>query len=93
MISYMISLIMSRFTKLIQKILQNKKNIDFETLDKVLKHFEYECKQPGRGSSHYVYRKSNEDKITVPKNKPIKEVYVKEIIKRLKLEEWYEKNK
>lgn len=84
---------MSKFIKLIQKIIQNKKNVDFETLDKILKYFEFECKQPKSGSSHNVYRKSNQEKITVPKHKPIKEVYVKEVIKRLKLEEWYEQNK
>ena len=79
---------MSKFSKTIQKILQNRKNVDFEVLNKVLLYFGYECKQPKGDSSHYVYRKSNASKITVPKHKPIKEV-----IKLLKLEEWYEKNK
>lgn len=71
------------------KIIQNRKNVDFKDLDKVLKDFGYVCRQPKGGSSHYVYTKSGKAEIiTVPKKKPVKEVYVRKIISILNLEEY-----
>ena len=84
---------MSKFIKLIKKILDNPKNVRFNQVDKILKYFGYERSQPRSGSSHYTYRKEDEEKITIPFNKPIKAVYIKIIIKLLDLEDWYEQNK
>ena len=77
--------------KLLKRILQNPKNVRFEDLDKLLKEFGYKVRQPKGGSSHYIYYKENERKIiTIPFKKPfIKSVYIKEIIKILSLEVFY----
>ena len=78
--------------KLLKSILQNPKNVRFEDLDKLLKELGYEVRQPKGGSSHYTYFKPGEKKIiTVPYKKPfIKSIYVKEVIKTLKLEVFYD---
>ncbi|HPG36632.1 MAG TPA: type II toxin-antitoxin system HicA family toxin [bacterium] len=81
-----------RGVKLVKEVLDNPKNIDFESIKRLLEFFGYECRQPGKGSSHYVFRKKGTGIITVPKNKPVKAVYVKEIIKILDLRYWYEQN-
>lgn len=82
-----------KICKLLKDILQNPKNVRFEDLDKLLKEMGYEVRQPGGGSSHYNYRKKGEPlMITIPKDQPIKETYVKLVIKRLSLKEYYDEN-
>ena len=82
-----------RICRLLEKILQNPKHVRFEDLDKLLKEMGYEVKQRRRGSSHYNYRKKGEPLvITIPKDQPIKETYVKRVIKLLNLEEFYNEN-
>lgn len=69
---------LKRKCKLIKKILNNPKNVRFEDLDKLLKAFGYDVKQPRKGSSHFVYRKKGAMPITVPYKRPfVKEAYVK----------------
>ena len=79
--------------KMVKSIIQNPKDVDFERIKRLLEQFGYSCRQPKKGSSHYVFRKEGTYPITVPKNKPVKTVYVKEIIKILDLRSWYEENK
>ena len=74
--------------KRVTKILRNPKTVKFEELDKILVHFGFERSQKKGGSSHYVYRKKGGNPITVPKHKPVKEFYIKNVIKILNLEEW-----
>jgi predicted RNA binding protein YcfA (HicA-like mRNA interferase family) len=82
-----------RKCKLIKKILNNPKNVRFKDVDKLLKAFGYEAKQPSKGSSHFVYRKKGANPITVPYKRPfVKEIYIKQIIKILELEEYYEEH-
>ena len=82
-----------KICKLLKDILQNPKNVRFEDLDNLLKEMGYEVKQRRRGSSHYNYRKEGEDLIiTIPKDQPVKVTYVKLVIKRLNLEEYYDEN-
>lgn len=81
---------MSTFLKEIKKILDNQIGVDFSTLNKILIFFGYVCKQSKKGTSHYVYRKDGCNPITIPKKKPIKKPYVDDVIKILKLEEYYE---
>jgi len=83
-----------RIIKDIKKILQSQKNVSLETLNKILIFFDYTCRQPRSGSSHYTFSKSGcKHIITIPFNRPLKEIYVKTVIKLLDLEVWYEKNK
>jgi hypothetical protein len=48
----------------------------FNELKKVLESYGYEMKSPGSGSSHYTFRKNGCAPITIPKNEPIKIIYV-----------------
>lgn len=71
---------MSRLEKLLQKIVNNPKTVRFEELDKLLKNEGFACRQSRKGSSHYVYTKSDKFMV-VPFKKPyIKCVYVERAI-------------
>ena len=71
---------MSKRQKRLRKIFQNQKTVPFKELDSVLKSFQFEVRQPGSGSSHYVYTKG-EIQISVPYKRPyVKEVYVKRVL-------------
>ncbi len=80
---------MSTRKKRIQNVIRSPKNVSFKDLDRILRDFGYKCRNPGGGSSHYTYSKPGENPITVPKKKPVKEIYVKRIISILNLEEYY----
>lgn len=71
---------MSKREKLVQRIRQNPKNVSFEDLDKLMSACGYTRSQPGGGSSHLVYRKPGQTPLTIPKHKPVKEVYVKKVL-------------
>ena len=74
---------MSKWDKLIEKILTLSKDMRFDELRKVLESYGYEMKAPRGGSSHYTFRKPGAMPITIPKNEPIKKIYVqmvKEIV-------------
>jgi len=61
---------LKRKCKLVEAILRNRKAVRFEELDRLLKAFGYEPRQPRRGSSHYVYRKDGVYPIIVPFKRP-----------------------
>jgi predicted RNA binding protein YcfA (HicA-like mRNA interferase family) len=67
---------MSKWEKLLQKILALSKDLRFEELRKVLESYGYIMQAPRGGSSHYTFRKPGYTKITIPKHNPIKRVYV-----------------
>lgn len=70
---------MSKFDKLINKIINLSNDLRFEELQKVLESYGYIMTNPSKGSSHYTFRKANSMPITIPKHKPIKRVYVKKV--------------
>ena len=70
---------MSKWDKLIQKIKLLDKDLRFEEIQKVLEYLGYEVKVPRGGSSHYTFRKRGCRKITIPKHRVIKTVYVEMI--------------
>lgn len=83
----------SRICKKLLKIFQNSKNVDFNILKGILNEFGYIGKPPSGGGSHFIFRKSrNRKNISVPFKKPVGEIYVKQVIELLDLEEWYEAN-
>jgi len=47
-----------------------------------MENYGYEMKAPRSGSSHYTFRKSGCQPITVPKHEPIKKIYV-EMVKHI----------
>ena len=74
---------MSKLEKLLQKIKNNPKQVRFEELDRILINEGFNKRQPGGGSSHYIYSKGR-IRLTIPLRKPyILEAYVKLAIKAL----------
>ncbi len=67
---------MSKWDKLIKRICNLSKDIRFNELRKVLGSYGYEMKAPGRDGSHFTFRKNGCTPVTVPKDEPIKKVYV-----------------
>lgn len=67
---------MSKWDKLISRILSLDKDMRFIELRKVLESYGYTMTTPKGGSSHCTFRKQGHMPITIPKHKPIKVVYV-----------------
>ena len=67
---------MTKWDKLIAKILTLSKDLRFDELRRVLESYGYEMYAPRGGSSHYTFRKPGCQPITIPKHEPIKKVYV-----------------
>lgn len=71
---------MSKREKRLKKLFQNPKIVTFKELDRVLRDFGFDMRQPSSGSSHYIYTKEN-IQISVPFKRPyVKEIYVKRVI-------------
>ena len=68
---------MSKWDKLIKRILLLSNDLRFDELRKVLESYGYVMYAPRNGSSHYTFRKPEYMPITIPKHEPIKRVYVK----------------
>ncbi len=67
---------MTKWDKLLAKILTLSKDLRFDELRKVLESYGYEMHAPRGGSSHYTFRKPGCQPITIPKHEPIKKIYV-----------------
>lgn len=67
---------MSKWEKLLMRILTLSKDMRFDELRKVLESYGYRMEAPRSGSSHYTFRKAGCQPITIPKHEPIKKVYV-----------------
>jgi predicted RNA binding protein YcfA (HicA-like mRNA interferase family) len=67
---------MSKWDKLLTRICTLSGDLRFDELRKVLESYGYEMRTPKSGSSHYTFRKSECQPITIPKHEPIKKVYV-----------------
>lgn len=64
-------------------------NIDFATLDSVLKGIG--CMVRNKGSSHFFYKQPNSStSITIPKAKPVLKCYIIQVIKLFRLKEIYD---
>ena len=61
---------MSKYDKLIIKLKNNPKDIDFKVLKKILEDNGYTG--INTGGSHWVFRKDNKDSITIPYKKTYK---------------------
>lgn len=77
---------MSKWDKLLNKILSLSKDVRFDELKRILESYGYSMSSPRGGSSHYVFRKKGTNPITIPKHEPIKKVYV-EMVKKIVEEE------
>ena len=68
---------MSKWDKLLERILGLANDLRFDELRKVLESYGYEMRGAGAGSSHFTFRKAGCAPITIPKHEPIKVTYVK----------------
>ena len=73
---------MSKWDKLLMRISNLSKDIRFDELRKVMESYGYKMNAPRRGSSHYTFRKTGCQPITIPRHEPIKKVYV-EMVKEI----------
>jgi len=72
---------MSKWDKLLNKILSLSKDMRFQELKKVLEYYGYRMASPSSGSSHFTFRKPGKNPITIPKHEPIKKIYVEMVRK------------
>lgn len=68
---------MSKWEKLLSKLLNLSSEMRFSELEKILVSYGYVKHSPRRGSSHYTFRKPGCYPVTIPMHEPIKRVYVK----------------
>ncbi len=78
---------MSKWDKLIARILTLSKDLRFDELCKVLESYGYNMNMPRGGSSHCTFRKQGCMPITIPKHEPIKKVYVEMVRQIVESEE------
>jgi predicted RNA binding protein YcfA (HicA-like mRNA interferase family) len=83
---------MSKWDKLLQRILSLSKGMRFVELKKVLESYGYVMTAPRIGSSHYTFRKPGKTPITIPKHEPIKKIYVEMVRKVVEEETKHEDN-
>jgi len=82
---------MSKWDKLLSRVLSLPKDMRFDELRKVLESYGYKMNAPKSGSSHYTFRKQGKNPITIPKHEPIKKVYV-EMVREVVEEESLHEN-
>ncbi|MBR3165653.1 MAG: type II toxin-antitoxin system HicA family toxin [Lachnospiraceae bacterium] len=82
---------MSKWDKLIARILLLDKNMRFDELRKMLESYGYTMHAPGSGSSHDTFRKKGRSPITIPKHEPIRKIYV-ELVRDVAEEEMSNEN-
>ena len=68
---------MSKWEKLLSKLLNLSSEMRFSELEKILVSYGYVNHSPRSGSSHYTFRKPGCYPVTIPMHEPIKRVYVK----------------
>ena len=83
---------MSKWEKLIQRILSLSKDLRFDELRKVLEGCGYQMFAPRSGSSHYTFLKPGCQPITIPKHEPIKKIYVEMVRDIVESEASYHEN-
>lgn len=78
---------MSQWEKLLENLKRLSADLRFEDLRKILEKYGYDMHAPRSGSSHYTFRKSGCQPVTIPKHKPIKKVYVEKVREIVEREE------
>ena len=63
---------MSKWDKLLMRICSLSRDLRFDELRKVLESYGYKMYAPGSGSSHYTFRKSGCQPITIPKQNQLR---------------------
>ena len=70
---------MSKKDKLLKDIRNNPKNVRFDVLQNLILNYGFKMSAPRGGSSHYTFSKGIY-RITIPKDNPVNQVYVKRVI-------------
>ena len=65
---------MTKIEKLLNKLRNNPRDWQIESLKDIAKRFNIEWRQPG--TSHVTFRHPNGSKLTVPAHRPIKPIYI-----------------
>jgi len=73
---------MSKWEKLIQRILASDRSLRFDELRKALINIGYSESQPHGGSSHYTFRKIGCMPVTLPRHSPMNKAYI-ELVKEI----------
>lgn len=75
---------MSSREKLIDVMRNNPKDVPFEKIKSILLYYGCRVRQRGGGSSHYIFSHHALDyRLTIPKRRPIKAHYVKDVLKMI----------
>lgn len=82
---------MTKWDKLIYRVLDLSNDMRFEELKKILESYGYKMNMPKSGSSHVTFRKKGRPPITLVRTGAIKKVYIQQV-KKIILEEQDEKN-
>jgi predicted RNA binding protein YcfA (HicA-like mRNA interferase family) len=69
---------MTKIEKLFDKLRNNPRDWQIESLKDIAKRFNIEWRQPG--TSHVTFRHPNGSKLTIPASRPIKPIYIKKFI-------------
>ena len=72
---------MASVDKIINKMKRQPNGISMEEAEKVLEHYKYKFQR--QSGSHKNYRNEKGEILTIPFKRPLKSVYVKEILKRI----------
>jgi len=73
---------LSKHDKELLAIRNNPKNVRFDVIQRILQNHGFKETAPGSGSSHYTYHRGIY-RVTVVKNKPVNQIYVKRVIEIL----------
>ena len=74
---------MSKRKKRLERLRQHPHHVRFEELHSVLLDYDFECRQPKSGSSHYVYVRGDVQ-LTVPFKRPfLKSPYIREALRHI----------
>lgn len=74
---------MSRLRKLYERALRNPGSVRFDELDRLLRRWGFRRRQPGGGSSHYVYTLREITLTVVRHGGAVKPVYVRRVMEVL----------
>lgn len=67
-----------RIEKIVEKLKNSKADADFDDLAKILEYLGYICNKKN-GGSHFIFKKENK-RVNIPKHKPIKKPYVRNVL-------------
>ena len=70
---------MAKKNKQFQALRNNPKNVKFERIRTILLSYGFVETAPRGGSSHYTYHKDIY-RITIPKDNPVNQIYVKQVV-------------